>query len=68
MLTGTIVSLASAELSRAQALAASVAKLTDREPTLMYYRKVSEGEAAVHSRANGVPGQRDGRGCSHVDS
>ena len=43
MLTGTIVSLASAEMSRAQALAASVAKLTDREPMLMYYRKVSEG-------------------------
>ena len=43
MLTGTIVSLASAEISRAQALAASVAKLTDREPMLMYYRKVSEG-------------------------
>jgi hypothetical protein len=30
-------------MSRAQALAASVAKLTDREPMLMYYRKVSEG-------------------------
>jgi selenocysteine-specific translation elongation factor len=43
VLTGTIVSLASAEMSRAQALAASVAKLTDREPMLMYYRKVSEG-------------------------
>jgi selenocysteine-specific translation elongation factor len=43
VLTGTIVSLASAEISRAQALAASVAKLTDREPMLMYYRKVSEG-------------------------
>ena len=40
MLTGAIVSLASAELSRVQALAASVAKLTDREPMLMYYRKV----------------------------
>jgi hypothetical protein len=40
VLTGTIVSLASAEISRAQALAASVAKLTDREPMLMYYRKV----------------------------
>ncbi|ESQ20580.1 MAG: hypothetical protein CISAcid_15630 [uncultured Acidilobus sp. CIS] len=43
MLTGTIVSLASAEISRAQALAASVTKLTDREPMLMYYRKVSRG-------------------------
>ena len=43
MLTGAIASLASAEISRAQALAASVAKLTDREPMLMYYKKVSEG-------------------------
>jgi selenocysteine-specific translation elongation factor len=42
MLTGAIASLVSAEPSKAQALAASVAKLNDKEPLLMYYKKLSE--------------------------